>query len=172
MKNFIKQKLKERLFESKNIGLLYHFTNYRGLIGIISDDFKLKSNIQDYVSFTRNKNFKSYTIPIQVRITIDGNTLTNRYRLQSYADVKAGYGRGKEDEAEERVSLLKYPIGIDIKKSLIKIEIIIPQNVPEYDDEIGEPPSLLDFEMLKDTINKNQDIISENQIIIEVVKKF
>jgi hypothetical protein len=154
MKDLIKQLLREELLEGKNIGPLYHFTNYRGLIGIIANDFRLKSDILPYVSFTRNKNFKSSGIPMQVRITIDGNTLSNRYRLQSYADVRAGYGRGTEDESEERVSLQKYPMGVDISKSLIKIEVVIAQNI-DYDDEMGEPPSLLAFEQLSGFIRKN-----------------
>jgi hypothetical protein len=154
MKELIKQLLREELLEGKNIGPLYHFTNYRGLIGIIANDFRLKSDILPYVSFTRNKNFKSSGIPMQVRITIDGAILSNRYRLQSYADVRAGYGRGTEDESEERVSLQKYPMGVDISKSLIKIEVVIPQNI-DYDDEMGVPPSLLAFEQLSGFIRKN-----------------
>jgi len=163
MKDLIKQLLREGLLEGKNIGPLYHFTNYRGLMGIIANDFKLTSSIQPYVSFTRNKWFKSYSIPMQVRITIDGNSLSNRYRLQSYADVRAGYGRGKEDESEERVSLLKYPMGVDISKSLIKIEVSIPHNLPQNDDEMSEPPSLLAFEQLRGFIKKND-------ITVEYVK--
>lgn len=155
MKELIKQLLREELLEGKNIGPLYHFTNYRGLMGIIANDFRLKSDIQPYVSFTRNKGFKSYSIPMEVRITVDGNSLSNRYRLQSYADVKAGYGRGKEDESEERVSLLKYPMGVDISKSLVKIEVVIPQNVTQDDNEMSEPTSLLAFEQLRGLIRKN-----------------
>ena len=164
MKALIKQLLREGLLEGKNIGPLYHFTNYRGLMRIIADDFKLTSSIQPYVSFTRNKNFKSFSIPMDVRITVDGNILSNRYRLQSHADVKAGYGRSHENESEERVSLQKYPTGIDISKSLIKIEVMAPENI-NYDDEMAEPPSLLAFDQLKGFIRKND-------ITVTYVKKF
>lgn len=159
MKDLIKQLLREWLEEGKNIGPLYHFTNYRGLIGIIANDFRLKSNIQPYVSFTRNKTFKSDSIPMQVRITVDGSTLSNRYRLQSYADVKAGYGRKHEDESEERISLSKYPMGVDISKSLIKIEILAPEII-DYDPETAEPPSLESYHQLVNYIRKNDVTVS------------
>ncbi len=165
MKDLIKQLLRENLIEAKNIGNLYHFTSYKNLMLIIEDQYVLKSTIQPYVSFTRNKNFKSSSIPMQVRLTVDGNTLSNKYRIQSYADVRAGYGRGTEDESEERISLNKYPRGVDISKSLIEIQVIPPQDLGPHDDEMGEPPSLMNYYVLL-------KYIQENGVPVKIVKKF
>ena len=165
MKNLIKQLLRENLIEAKNIGTLYHFTNYKNLILIAENQFVLTSNIQPYVSFTRNKDFKSSSIPMQVRLTIDGNSLSSKYRIQPYADVKAGYGRGTEDESEERISLNKYPRGVDISKSLIEIQVISPEHLAPYDDEMGEPPSLMNYYALLNYVRKNG-------VPVKVVKKF
>jgi hypothetical protein len=168
MKNLIKKLLRETLIpEGKNIGQLYHFTNYMGLIGIIDSDFRLTSSIQPYVSFTRNKNFASISIPMQVRLTVNGDNLTNKYRITSYADTRAGYGRGTEDEAEERINLQKYPSGVYIKPYLQQIDIVNPANVKVSDDEddFTEPPYLGHYMLLTKKLK-------QNNIPFNVVNKF
>jgi hypothetical protein len=147
--------INESLNERKQVGLLYHFTSYVGLKGIIEDNMVLKTwqtDIQPYVSFTRNKNFQSDTIPTQVRITVDGDKLSDKYRIAPHADTEAGYGRRSQDEAEERISLKRYPDGVSIKRSLILIEVKNP--VAGYDlskqttddEDMIEPPSSATYE--------------------------
>jgi hypothetical protein len=146
----------QNLAEAKQVGVLYHFTNYPSLVGIIKSNFKLTSNIQSYVSFTRNKRMQSDTVSQSVRITIDGDKLSNKYKFEPYADAKAGYGRSSTDESEERVSLERYPEGVDISKAIKSIEIKKPSATYSsgFDDEEGfEPPSLLAYEEVLKTLN-------------------
>ena len=146
----------QNLAEAKQVGVLYHFTNYPSLVGMIKSDFKLNSNIQPYVSFTRNKRMQSDTVSQSVRITIDGDKLSNRYKFEPYADAKAGYGRSSTDESEERVSLERYPEGVDISKAIKNIEVKKPSATYSsgFDDEEGfEPPSLLAYEQAIRSLN-------------------
>jgi len=153
------------LSERKQVGNLYHFTSYTSLIQIINSGFVLTTkhkDIQPYVSFTRNKSMYSDSISTQARLTIDGNKLTDRYKLSPHADEKAGYGRSSVDESEERVSLLRYPKGVDVSKSLIEVTIRrINPNI-DWDDpdsfqdseDFVEPPSLEDYNTLINLLKK------------------
>ena len=153
------------LSERKQVGNLYHFTSYTSLIQIINSGFVLTTkhkDIQPYVSFTRNKSMYSDSISTQARLTIDGTKLTDKYKLSPHADEKAGYGRSSVDESEERVSLLRYPKGVDVSKSLIEVTIRrINPNI-DWDDpdsfqdseDFVEPPSLEDYNTLISLLKK------------------
>lgn len=126
--------------EAKNIGILYHFTSLFNLYKIYISDYKLQTNrnvesnrillktydLEDkkhlhYVSFTRNKNLYKHpklmigSVPT-VRITIDGNKLSEKYRLYSLNDGMIASNK----EAEECV-LVKYTL--PIYNYILKIEI-------------------------------------------------
>lgn len=143
---------KNDLTEAKQVGPLYHFTNYRSMLDIIKSNFVLTTkhvDIQPYVSFTRNKRLTPDSIATEVRIAVDGNRLSDRYTTMPHADVQAGYGRTSVDESEERISLLKYPKGIDISKYITAIDVKKPNYEADYDDEDSfGPPSLLAYEEL------------------------
>lgn len=159
--------------ERKQVGNLYHFTSYESLIQIIDSGFVLTTkhkDIQPYVSFTRNKLMYSDSISTQVRLTIDGTKLTDKYKLSPHADAKAGYGRATVDESEERVSLLKYPKGVDVSKSLIEVTVrkINPKadwNDPDDIEDFVEPPSLQAYQEL---IKK----LKEEKIPYKIVEKY
>jgi hypothetical protein len=136
--------LQEVLDEGKQVGTLYHFTNYDSAIGIVMKDFKLKvaltpkevsidelPDYAKYISFTRNKNLDSPTISREVRFTIDGNALSNRYRVEPFADIKAGFGRTRpgKDEAEERVNVAKREGFVDIAPFLVSIDVMEPKEL-------------------------------------------
>jgi hypothetical protein len=168
--------LAENLEEAKQVGTLYHFTSYGGFNSILKDNLVLKTHqmdIQPYVSFTRDKHFKSDTISTQVRIVIDGNKLSEKYKVSPHADIKAGYGRKSRDEAEERISLVKYPQGVDIKKSLIRVDIKKFDTSIDWDDpetfqdseDFVEPPSL---EMYNTMLNS----LKKTNIPYQIVSKF
>lgn len=98
-------RLKDLLNESKQVGLLYHFTRTGELIGILKDNMLKASDMwvtnndsRPINSFTRNKNgWDVGGFPTDVRITIDGDKLSNKYKIQPY-DMRFG-----DDEMEERV---------------------------------------------------------------------
>jgi len=162
------------LSEGKQVGPLYHFTNYDSAIGIIMKDFKLKvaltpkevsidelPDYAKYISFTRNKNLDSPTISREVRFTIDGNALSNRYRVEPYADVKAGFGRTKpgKDEAEERVNVAKREGFVDIAPFLISVDVAEPKNM-RMDDPLVDAF----YELLQD--------LKEKDVPYRVVNKY
>jgi hypothetical protein len=160
-------KLIDLIKEAKQVGTLYHFTSYSKLVKIINSGFVLTTEhkyIQPYVSFTRDKSMYSDSIATQVRLTIDGSGLSNRYKIMPHADVKAGYGRGSVDEMEERISLLTYPRGVDVSRYLTivnikkineKFDIDDPESFQDTDDFV-EPPSFESYnEAIKLLKNKN-----------------
>lgn len=92
------------LIEAKQVGILYHFTSLEALDKII-DEEGLRSNIHDWISFSRN-----YTNPktghlegLNVRLTFDGNKLSNKYKIEPYLDI--GHVIRHDEEQEERISI-------------------------------------------------------------------
>jgi hypothetical protein len=169
-------KLIDLIKEAKQVGTLYHFTSYSKLVKIINSGFVLTTehkDIQPYVSFTRDKLMYSDSISTQVRLTIDGNGLSNRYKIMPHADVKAGYGRGSVDEMEERISLIKYPQGVnisryltivDIKKINENFDLDDPDSFQDTEDFI-EPPSFEDY-------NKAIKLLKSKNIPYKIVEKY
>ena len=103
------QDFKTFLFESKNLGELYHICDYKSLKHIITED-KLESKNYGYVSLTRDKLLwpkKDFII------SIDGGKLSNNYVVKPYA--YQGEENGNivyfKDEREEAV----------IAKAIVKI---------------------------------------------------
>jgi len=154
------------LDEAKQVGPLYHFTNYDSAKSIIDGGFKLKialtptvtdkSELPDYakyVSFTRDKNLSSPTISRDVRFTIDGDALSNAYKIEPYADVKSGFGRNKtgKDEAEERVNVIKHNGYVDISKYIRAIDL----QYPKLSSAINDPDSEAFYEIIQDLKDNN-----------------
>lgn len=129
-------KLNNIINEAKQVGLLYHYTSKNGLRGILksnsissSEEIYMNHNLY-YISFTRNKNFhkkgSNWNVKTDYKITIDGNKLSNKYKIHPFAyrpgwdytdnweydwledepeDVVRNFfnATGKYDEQEERV---------------------------------------------------------------------
>jgi hypothetical protein len=93
------------LKEGKQVGTIYHFTNTGNLISILkdnilkaSDQWATNDNLRPFNSFTRNKNGWDVSgFPPDVRITIDGDKLSNKYKIQPF-NMDFGV-----DEMEERI---------------------------------------------------------------------
>ena len=90
-------KLIDILDEAKQVGILYHYTSEDGLKNILESN-QLKSSEEYYmgnelyfISFTRNKNFHKKGMKWQVktdyRITLDGDKLSNRYKIKPFAYI-------------------------------------------------------------------------------------
>jgi hypothetical protein len=159
--------IQEILGEAKQVGILYHFTSYRSMIDIINDGLIMNpvigSKQSSYLSFTRNKYMKSNSISQNVRIKIDGDMLSERYRIEPYADIKAGYGRHLfTDESEERINLKLLPNGVDISPSLINLDIMnisdIINHIPDDDIVEEEPPMLSSYIELLELLKVNPSI--------------
>jgi hypothetical protein len=126
--------------EGKQVGTLYHFATLNGLLMILeSNSFKAYNNLRriknkgkgssnDFVSFTRDKNFlkvgRLINNKLDVRIVIDGNKLSDNYVVSPfnfYSYYKSSDKRinPKYDETEERVrwevdNARKYILSIDL----------------------------------------------------------
>lgn len=158
MEDLFNKLLLETLEEGKQVGRLYHFTSYIGLRKIINSDLKLKGEFgnSNSVSFTRNKNFDSLSVVTwQVRIVLDGSSLSNRYKITPHSDIKNNYGRYSKksddtaDESEERIDTSSYGGYVDIKPYLEVIEV---RPYVEKDPDIRKQ-----YSMLLDTIEDSKD---------------
>jgi hypothetical protein len=82
-------KLVDLLKEAKQVGILYHFTSLNNLKPILESGVLLSTKGRKYVSFTRNKNLSNLGEDnSQVRLTINGDNLSNKYKLLPYAQTK------------------------------------------------------------------------------------
>lgn len=106
--------------EAKQVGTLFHITDYEGLKYLLENN-SLKSKNYKFISFTRNKRY-SYVVGSEkksiCRIYIDGNKLSDRYKIVPFVD-KGPYVSGNRFEAEEIVfgeikNIIKYIIYIEI----------------------------------------------------------
>jgi hypothetical protein len=159
-------RLMDLLKEAKQVGSLYHYTSEKELKGIL-DSNELNVSTERYqghelyfVSFTRNKNFHrkgaNWGIKTDYRITIDGDKLSNKYKIQPFA-YKPGWDyadnweydwledeseadrrhffdvTGQYDEQEERIYFRNHNSSIeDIDKYILavdKVEDITPNNL-------------------------------------------
>jgi len=143
----------KRYFESKKVGILYHFTNLDGLFNIKQSDYKLFSSSYSgslvgsvkklkYVSFTRNFQMQitngdnrstGWRKDLIVRFSIDGNNLSNKYKIQPFLDLENT--EKKHGENEEIIISDK----VDIKRNIIQIDIlnVNSENLEEIVEEIN-----------------------------------
>jgi hypothetical protein len=140
------------LNEGKQVGTLYHYTSAAGLKSILRSN-RINASEESYnyedqyfVSFTRNKNFHKRGmmsgVKTEYRITLDGNKLSNKYKIQPFAyepghnyeeswqydwlkdepeSVRRDFfnATGDYDEQEERISFKDENGGIDNIKNYI-----------------------------------------------------
>ena len=148
--------IESSLSENKQVGTIYHYTTYKNAISIIDQD-QLKSdhavdstnsNPKYNISFTRNKNFASVKRTLvpgtpRVRFIVDGDKLSNKYKIEPYA--QKGFEKSDKNsfEAEERI-VYKKPFSVKLSDYLIGVDIVKELKDPgkyEYDfdwDMFGE----------------------------------
>jgi hypothetical protein len=111
------------LFEGKQVGLLYHYTSYEGLIKILVTD-KMESPIYGHVSFSRNKNLNFYNSVI--KIIFDGDRMSDQFKIKPYLYQK---NLNYKEEAEIRIKCDKDYSIKGIKKYIIGIDFLGENNV-------------------------------------------
>jgi len=153
------KRFKEYFTERKQVGDLYHFTDVNKISQILYKDELEDINDRGYISFTRDKRMPSttnepwWTIKT-VRITVDGDKLSDKYKIQPYND------NVNNTETEERIvgkSLVKIPIKkVEVLKHWEKhlmnnmghLEYIgIPPDVTDDEDELQELFDYIDGEL-------------------------
>lgn len=145
-------RLKNLINEGKQVGIIYHYTTFEAGLKILhSNQLKsgeaadsTKSNPIYSISFTRDKRFHNNHVvgfdessignKPQLRFTIDGNKLSNRFKVQPYSQQGAFSKDKKGFEAEERVISNK-PFTISLSDYLMSIDILLEYQKPsnEYD---------------------------------------
>lgn len=122
--------------ESKQVGILYHFTTIYNFIDIVrsgcvlfsSKESKrtgfagLQNELIDYISFTRNFRLKSYNASY-FRFDIDGDKLSEEYKIEPFIDSKA-VTRKVHEENEERIIKNRVEILDSLQSVTILMDII------------------------------------------------
>jgi len=115
------KKFKEYIKERKQVGKLYHFTNPFNLNHIINDGYldTQSGRGYNYISFTRNKDFNKSSAWWEqtVRFTLDGDKLSDKYKIEPYHDPDLAHG---SNEMEERIIAKK----VVIKNAIKEISIL------------------------------------------------
>ena len=121
--------LKE-ITEGKQVGILYHYTTLKNAISILKDN-ALKKNTEpqedeygeerDGISFTRFSHTNilgSSDDRLSVRLKLDGDKLSNKYKVSPYHWQFDGDAEGDEAEEIIRVDIIpnlnQYLLGVDI----------------------------------------------------------
>jgi len=137
-------KLLDILFESKQVGTLYHSTSGENLISILKSNILKASypafyfgprGIQKQISFTRNKNYR----PGEYTLEIDGNKLSENYKVTPY-DESGNFGRRLESEEvvmEDIADISKYIITI-----YANVEAVEHESYKEFERILKLYPSL------------------------------
>lgn len=147
--------------EAKQVGTIYHYTTFEAGLKILQSNQLKSGESADStiakpifaISFTRDKRFhNNHTVGFgessfgnipQVRFTIDGNKLSNKFKIGPYSQQGAFSKNRKGFEAEERVISDK-PFTIPISKYLISVDLLIEYKKPSNKyDYIG----MVDYEM-------------------------
>ena len=169
------------LSEAKQVGVIYHYTDKKGLAGILksnsikSNDEHYLGNVINYISFTRNKNFHkkgmSFGVKLEYRIAIDGNKLSNRYKIKPFAyipgwdytdsweydwlddepeSVRRNFfnATGEYDEQEERITFKKPSKIGNIKSYIIKVDKLSDLKANESVNEGLKEMGITDFKSL------------------------
>jgi hypothetical protein len=121
------------LFEAKQVGIIYHFTSLYSFFCMVSNigNLSKKENTinivsgRDHISFTRNYNMRSYSIITEkrnVRISIDGDKLSNKYKIKPHLDQE--YQIDDKEEREERIKMNKNQYYINITDCIIQVDIL------------------------------------------------
>jgi hypothetical protein len=148
----------EQIDESKQVGTIYHYTTFEAGLKILQSNQLKSGEAADStkqtpvfaISFTRDKRFhdnhvvgfdeSSFGNTPQLRFTIDGNKLSNRFSVQPYSQGGV-FDKGKKSfEAEERVISNK-PFTIPLSDYLISVDVLLEYKKPnknsDWMDEIN-----------------------------------
>ena len=142
----------KNLLESKQVGIIYHYTTFEAGLKILQSNQLKSGEAADStktkpvfaISFTRDKRFhnnhvvgfdaSSFGNTPQLRFTIDGNKLSNRFSVQPYSQGGV-FDKGKKSfEAEERVISDK-PFTIPVSDYLISVDVLLEYKKPNKNSD-------------------------------------
>jgi len=154
VKRLIKLLIKE---EAKQVGTLYHYTSISNLKRILNSDV-LRIDSKNSISFTRNQNF-DYVIrgigsSLECRLEIDGDKLSNNYKIKPYNEQGFTINDPKKFEQEEIVKENISPIIPYI------IKITLYKDVNNFAQTIKDKWNL-NVDIIEKEINKKYDFKSQ-----------
>jgi hypothetical protein len=149
-------KLRDILKEAKQVGIIYHYTTFEAGLKILKSNQLKSFNAADStddkpvfaISFTRDKRFhndhnigfeeSSFGQSPQLRFTIDGDKLSNKFKIGPYSQQGIFDKSEKGFEAEERVISDK-TFTIPLSNYLISVDVLVEYKKPKDDewDEFG-----------------------------------
>jgi hypothetical protein len=152
--NLIKKILNESrlvLNEAKQVGIVYHFTGLDSFISILKTN-KLKPHFAGIsmskglwgVSVTRNKNIhiedenfaEDIDSSASVRINLDGNKLSERYKIRPFFDTIFYNGKRRNTHSEFEELIITGSIGLeDVNKYIISVSIFAEEDELGYKDK-------------------------------------
>ena len=145
-------KYEDFLFEAKQVGVIYHYTTFENGLKILqSNELKgadaadsTHANLVYAVSFTRDKRFHnnhnvgfdvgSFGQRPQVRFSVDGDKLSNKFKVQPYSQQGVFSKDKKSFESEERVISNK-PFSIPIIPYIKSVDILIEYKKPDRNSD-------------------------------------
>ena len=99
-----------KLNEAKQVGLLFHCTTLEGFADMADHD-RIGKYPDSTVCFSRDRNYNHVIgsmIPQHVQLVLDGDRLSNKYKIIPYDD---GFTSRRRSESEERVETQITPVG-------------------------------------------------------------
>lgn len=180
------RKLERLIFnEAKQVGTLYHICALQDYIKYIVPKDQLKASGEymnflygddDYVSFTRNKNYntshdKSDDTDIFVRLVVDGDKLSEHYKIGTYND--AYWDRGSEDEDGRAFGGLT---GDDDSATLREQEEVVKgpiKNISKYIKELQLDVATLDEDTVKTikSLPRKKALLGTNIVYNNFIKR-
>ena len=133
-------KLIDILKEAKQVGLLYHSTSGENLNSILrsntlkgnqDSNYAMTAGIQ--ISFTRDKNYR----PGEYTIEIDGDKLSNNYKITPFAYDQDERGQAEEVVKQDIKDFKKY-----IKNIYANVEVVQNKSFKEIEKIMQLYPSL------------------------------
>jgi hypothetical protein len=145
-------RLIDLLKEAKQVGIIYHYTTFKNGLDILQSNQLESSDAADStnakpvfaVSFTRDKRFHdnhvvdfsrtSFGNTAQLRFTINGDKLSNKFKVQPYSQQGPFSKDKKGFEAEERVVSDKQ-FTIPLLPYLKSVDILVEYKKPKDKDD-------------------------------------
>jgi hypothetical protein len=135
LRELIREEISKVLNEAKQVGLLYHFTDFDSLENILAKNTIIGSyGNQDvkgrYISTTRDKNFYKSdpnlgAEELQAALIFDGNKISNKYKIRPYAYEPYRDLDRSGAEAEELIMLPGRDFN-DVKSYLLGVLMLEP----------------------------------------------
>lgn len=151
--------LKPLILESKQVGILYHYTTISNLYKILKTNTLKSSEYWDefnVICCTRNKYFHfdaGYTVPTQTRLVLNGDKLSNIHKIIPYSqDTSVSFEDYEEFGNNWKGDPKKH------EKGLLEFEERIIGTVENIDKYIIE-------------VNINEFLFTKNDEIINIIKK-